>query len=266
MLKTGKTPRIIPILRDALDHMKQAQLPLVASSLAYTTILSIVPLLAVSFAIFQAFGGLQTLGETIEPFIVSNLAEGVSDDVVSKIESFVSNAHAGAIGITGLIGLLFTSMSMLLNIEKSVNRMWQVPLSRSLAKRITFNLLFVALGPIAFSVALGAATSAHLPLSSIFPSGTGIFLFTALAFFVLYKWVPHTRVRPGCAAVAGILNAAVFSIAQRGFKLYTSHLMTYSKIYGSLGAVPILLLWIYIVWFIVLGGAAFTAALQKRAA
>ena len=102
------------VFKDTLQNMKQAQLLQVASSLSYTTILSLIPLLAVSFAIFQAFGGLKTLNDTIEPFILSNLAEGVSDEVIAKIQGFINNAHASALGIGGLIGLIFTSMSMLL--------------------------------------------------------------------------------------------------------------------------------------------------------
>ena len=67
-----------------------------------------------------------------------------------------------------------------------------------------------------------------------------------------------------CAAIAGLVIAVVFNLAQNGFKIYTAHMLSYSKIYGSLGAVPLLLLWIYIVWIVILSGAALTAALQKR--
>jgi membrane protein len=252
------------ILKDTAQYMKQAQLLLVASSLAYTTILSIIPLLAVSFAIFQAFGGLKSVNDVIEPFIVSNLAEGVGEDVVSKIEGFITNAHASVIGVGGLVGLIVTSMSALSSIEKAINRVWHAPMTRSLFHRLSSYWLFITLGPVALAVAVGAATSSHLPLSDLFPTGTGAYLLTALLFTGVYKWVPHTRVRARCAVAAGLLMALVFHLAQFAFRFYTSHVLSYSKIYGSLGAVPIVLLWIYIVWIIVLTGAAFTAALQKQ--
>src|SRR4051812_18566731 len=107
-------------------EIQKAQLFMTASSLAYTTILSIIPLLALSFAVFQAFGGLSKLQSTIEPFIVSNLAEGASDEVVARIRDFIRNAHGSVLGVGGMIGLIFTSMSMLSSIENAINRVWGV--------------------------------------------------------------------------------------------------------------------------------------------
>jgi membrane protein len=264
-LRTHKLFGLKVLIRDALELMKQAQLPLVASSLAYTTILSIIPLLAVSFALFQAFGGQETINRTLTPFILNNLAEGVSDEVVEKLKSFISNAHGSAIGLGGLIGLIFTSMTMLFSIEKAINRVWHASMTRSLFQRISAYWLFITLGPLGLAVAVGFMTSSQIPLSHLFPTGTGAFLLTAAGFSAVYKWVPHTRVRTTCAGIAGIVIAAAFILAQNGFRLYTSRVVSYSKIYGSLAAVPILLLWIYIVWMIILSGAALTAALQKRA-
>ena len=252
------------VFKDTIRNMKQAQLPLVASSLAYTTILSLIPLLAVSFAIFKSFGGLKALQETIEPFILNNLAEGVSDEVIDKLGEFINNAHTSAIGIGGLVGLIFTSMSMLSNIETAINRVWHAPMTRTLFHRISAYWLLITLGPLAMAIVLGFVSSSRMPLSSLLPSGTGIFVITALGFSAVYKWVPHARVSTRCALIAGLLIAAVFNLAQYGFRMYTSHLISYSKIYGSLGAVPIILLWIYIVWLVVLSGAAFSSALEKH--
>jgi membrane protein len=253
------------LLKDTAQNLKSAQLPLVASSLAYTTILSIIPLLAVSFALFQTFGGQEVLNKTLEPFILNNLAEGVSDEVVDKLETFIANAHGKAIGLGGLVGLIFTSMSMLSSIEKAINRVWHAPMTRSLFHRVSSYWLLITLGPLALTVALGAATSSHIPLTSLLPSGTGGFILSAVILSAVYKYVPHTRVRSRCAVIAGIVIAGVFVLAQNGFKLYTSRVVSYSNIYGSLGAIPLLLLWIYICWMIVLSGAAFTVALQKQA-
>lgn len=263
-LRTHKLFGLKVIFRDTAEFMRQAQLSLVASSLAYTTILSIIPLLAVSFALFQSFGGQETLNRTLTPFILNNLAEGVSDEVVVKLESFIANAHGSAIGLGGLIGLIFTSMSMLFSIEKAINRVWHAPMSRSLFHRVSAYWLFITLGPLALAVTVGFMTTAQIPLSSLFPSGTGAFLMTALILSAIYKWVPHTHVRKRCAVISGVAVAAVFILAQNGFRLYTARTVSYNKIYGSLAAIPVLLLWIYIVWMIVLSGAALTAALQKR--
>jgi len=252
------------VLRMTVDQMRHAQLFLVASSLAYTTILSIVPLLAVSFAIFNAFGGLEKLYKIIEPMIVSNLAHGSSQEAIEMIQSFIDNTHSGALGLGGLIGLIFTSMSMLSSAENAINRVWQVKTRRSLLSRIYSYWFFITLGPLAFSVAVGVATSTSLPLSFLFPSGTGLFLMTVGLFFIVYQWVPHTRVNPLFSLTSAAITAALWNLARQGYYLYTKHVMTYSKIYGSLGAIPIILLWIYIVWVLILGGAALAAALQRR--
>jgi membrane protein len=261
---SGFKDRLPAIFYDFNKQLRQAQILLVASSLAYTTILSIIPLLAVSFAIFQAFGGLTRLYAVIEPFILNNLAEGTSDEVTAQIRGFITNAHGSALGIGGLIGLIFTSMSMLANIEKAINRIWNAPVSRSLFHRIASYWLFITLGPLALAVGVGAATSTNIPLTSILPSGTGLFLLAVVVFSSVYKWVPHCKVRFVYALLSGTVTAILFHLAQFGFRIYTTKVLSYSKIYGSLGAVPILLLWIYIIWIIVLSGAALTATLQKR--
>jgi len=252
------------ILMDTWNQTRKAQLLLVASSLAYTTILSVIPLLAVSFAVFHAFGGMEKLDASLEPFILSNLTEGASEDVMKTLHSFIDNAHASAIGVGGLFGLIFTSTSMLSSIEKAINSVWLAPVKRGWFARIASYWLFITLGPLALAVAVGFATTANIPMASLFPTGTGVFLITTAIFFSIYKWVPHCKVHTGYALVSALFTAIFWNLARWGYSMYTEHAVSYSKIYGSLGAVPILLLWIYIAWVIVLSGAALTASLQNR--
>ena len=128
-----------------------------------------------SFAIFQAFGGLDKIYGAVEPFILENLAEGVSDQVVEVIRKFISNAHPSTVGISGLLGLIVTSMLALWSIEKAINRVWNAPMKRSWFARISSYWLFITIGPIALAVALGVASSGRFPIAALFPSGTGIF-------------------------------------------------------------------------------------------
>lgn len=256
--------RVTPlIIKDTWVQMRDAQLFTVASSLAYTTILSIIPLLAVSFAIFQAFGGMEKLNDIIRPLILSNLAEGASEEAVATLQRFIENAHSGAIGVSGVIGLIFTSMSMLSSAENAINQVWKTPLKRSLFQRISAYWLFITCGPLALSIVVGLATSFHWPLSSLFPSGTGMFIITVGIFFVIYKWVPQTRVEWHYALYSAMVTSVLFNLARMGYSVYTKNVVTYSVVYGSLGAIPIFLIWIYIIWLIILTGAAHTAALQK---
>lgn len=252
------------VLVDTHRQMWEAQLFLVASSLAYTTILSIIPLLAVSFSIFQAFGGMERMYAIVEPFILSNLAQGASSEAMAAIRRFIGNIHAGTLGATGLIGLIITSMSMLSSAEKSINRIWKTTITRTPFQRIASYWLFITLGPLGLAFALGAATTLQMPVKRLLPSGTGIFLLTVVFFFGIYKGVPNRKVHWKAALIAAAVTACLFNLARIAYALYAKFAVSYDKIYGSLSAIPLLIFWIYILWVILLTGAALTAAIQKR--
>ena len=235
-----------------------------ASSLAYTTILSIIPVLAVSFSIFHAFGGLEKLYGTIEPFIIENLAESASEDAMKAIRTFLSNIHAGAIGGVGFVGLIFTCMSLLFTIEKAINQVWKAPMKRTFFQRVSSYWLLITLGPLALAILVGFASSASLPMAHYLPNHVGVFVITAAIFSLTFKYVPHRPLQWMPAITAGAVTALGWNLARAGFAIYTKQVVSYSKIYGSLGAIPLLLLWIYICWVVVLAGAALSAALQGR--
>ncbi len=256
--------KILKVVLDTRNQIVEAQLFMVASSLAYTTLLSLIPLLAVSFAIFQAFGGMEKLYSIIEPLILANLAHGASEEVIATLHGMIDHAHAGAVGAGGLMGLIFTSMSMLSSAEKAINQVWKTKLTRSYFQRISCYWLFITLGPLALSIAVGAATSYSFPITKLFPSGTGLFIIAIGLFFLIYKWVPQTEVKSKYALFSSITTACFWNLAAFGYSIYTKSVLTNYKIYGSLGAIPIVMLWIYINWIIILCGAALTAALQKK--
>ena len=252
------------IIQDTLQQFKRAQLLMIASSLAYTTILSIIPLLAVSFAVFQAFGGMQKVYGVIEPLILSNLAEGTGHEVVDFMRSFIANIHTGVLGLTGFIGLIVTTMSLLLSIEKAINKVWETQISRHLFHRIAIYWFIITIGPLALSIAVGLATSQNVPIWKIFPQGSGLYIIAVGIFYSIYKWTPQTQVNWRSALISSVITAIVWNVARSCYSLYTSQVLTYHKIYGSLGAIPIVLLWIYILWIIVLSGVALSVALQKN--
>jgi len=253
----------------ALDVYKQiagTHLFTEAAGLAYTTILSIIPALAVSFATFKLFGGMDKVYALIEPLIIRNLAEG-SDETIAAIHGFISNVHTGAIGLSGFVGLVITSMCLFYSIETAINNIWRTPMRKGelwILRRIAYYWLFITMGPLALAVAAGAASSMNMPFGKVLPSGLGFFLATAAFFYAVFKLVPNKKVHWQAALIAAILTAAGWSVAKTSYAIYIRHVMTYHKIYGSLGAVPILLLWIYIIWVIVLSGSAVAAALQKQ--
>ncbi|MGE4107026.1 MAG: YihY/virulence factor BrkB family protein [Bacteriovoracia bacterium] len=255
---------LLGVTRDTLKLVSESRLLMVASALAYTTILSIVPLLAVSFTIFRAFGGLENLFHNIEPIILENLAEGTAEEAAGNFRSFITNVHTGAVGISGFIMLVFTSMSLLSNIEKAINGVWGLTVKKTWFQRIAGYWLFITLGPLGLAFAVGAVTSSGEQIGALIPKGTFSYILVVGIFFALYKWVPQRIVRWRPALIAGIFTATLMALAKMGYSLYTQKVISYSKIYGSLGAVPIVLLWIYISWAVILSGAALSVSLQKR--
>ncbi len=249
-------------LKDTAKQVQEAEISVAAASLAYTTILSIIPLLAVSLSIFKAFGGLENLYAAIEPFIFENLAEGSDDATLATIRSFVGNIHAGALGAGGLIGLIFTSMTMLASVEKSINKIWKAPLKRHLFYRITMYWFFITLGPLALSVAIGFATTLNVPISKVLPSGLPFVPILIALFYGMYKYIPHRRVYWKAALVSSVGTSLVWIVAKLVYGVYVKKVVSYDKIYGSLGAIPIFLIWIYLAWYVILVGAAFSASLQ----
>ncbi len=265
-LKGVTLKKIKKIAKDTLDdilkELVDSQLLLVASSLAYTTILSIVPLLAVSFSIFYSFGGMEKALGIIEPFIIQNLTEGTSGEVMNTIRGFIENARSSTIGVSGMVALIITSMTMLSSIEKAFQKIWKTNIKRSLFQRVTTYWFFITLGPLSLSVLIGVLSSNKT--SFVLPSQIEGFFYAVLFFFAIYKWVPLCKVQGPPALISATIAASLWSIAKFIYSIYTHNVLTYSKIYGSLAAIPILLLWVYIAWIIVLSGASLTASLQRR--
>jgi membrane protein len=261
--KRVRTDTLLRVWKTALRHAIGANLFQTAGSLAYTTILSIIPFLAVSLSIFQAFKGLDRVYEAIEPMIVENLAENAGQQAMESIRNFISNIHAGTLGIGGLIGLILTSMSLLNSAERALNRIWDTPLRRTWFERISSYWLFITIGPVSLAGVLGF-TGASTASPKVLPSGVWGYLILSSALLVVYKWVPNRHVRWSPALIPAALMALVFVVARGVYGIYVREIVAYNKIYGSLAAVPILILWIWIVWVIVLIGAAVSASLQAE--
>jgi membrane protein len=244
--------------------MRKARLTLMASSLAYATLLSIIPALAVSFALFKAFGGMDRLYDAIAPVVVDYLAQGAGREATHTIQKFIGGVNARAVGLTGFVGLVVTTMSLMSGAEKAINEVWRTPLSRPIFQRMASYWLFITIGPLASSVALGLATSKELRWTGFLPHGSLGFGITVLFFYMVYKWVPNRNVHWLPAVSAALLTASIWTLARLLYGLYTRVVVIPHTVYGSLGAIPILLVWLYISWLVILGGAAFSAALQKR--
>lgn len=268
-LRQWNAAKLRALARYALRRAGEDRLPQVAGSLTFTTVLSLVPILTVAFALFTAFPMFKSFRADIEQYMFSNLVPGnISRPILMYLNQFSSNAK----GLTaaGLVGLVVTSVMTMLTVENALNAIWRVRQRRPLAQRV---LVFWALMTFA-PVLIGASLSVSSYLVSVsagyvhkLPFGLGVIvgvipiLLSAIAFAMLYVFVPNTNVERRDALTAGLIAAVAFEFSKRGFGAYVAHIPTYTAVYGAFAALPIFLTWIYVSWLVTLLGATIASTL-----
>ncbi len=242
------------------------QITLRAMSLVYTTLLSLVPLLAISFSILKGFG----VHNQIEPFL-HNALEPLGerrDEIVTSIVSFVDNVQVGVLGFLGFLLLFYTVISLIQKIEHAFNDVWQVSATRTFAERFKDYLSVIIVGPVLIFTALGImATVMSDPLMeriiSIRPVGWLVELagrlvpvaMVVLAFTFVYIFVPHTRVRLGPAFAGGLVAGILWNAVGWLFAGFVSRANQYTAIYSGFATPILFMIWLYVSWLILLVGA-----------
>jgi membrane protein len=232
--------------------------------LAYTTILSFIPLLAMSFALFHTFGGIQNLMNNLRTLLLENLAQNTSRQAIDAIDGFVSNLNIRSIGIGGLIGLLITSFSLFSSAEKALLALFREKVERSFFSRISAYWLFITLGPLLFAVVIGVISSRNQYFSIPLPPN-GLQLFLGFLFFSsVFRFLPQTKPKLVDAIIGSLVTTLLWVIAKIGFAIYVKKFLHYDKIYGAISALPVMLIWIWLIWVTVLTGASVTAFLRGQ--
>lgn len=242
-----------------------------ASALTFTTLLSLVPLLALMFAVLKGFG----VQNELEPLLLKQLAVG-GGSAVTKIVEYINNTNVTRLGTYGLIFLVIAVLTLLSNIEKSFNSVWGVNETRPLRRRFTDYFSVVTIGPLFLVVAISMTStlkSQHLVLSLLEHAYVGeilLGLFEVLPFMVmwlvfagLYLFMPNVKVSPRAALIGGIFGGTLWQISQWGYLNFQVGVARYNAIYGTMAALPILMVWIYLSWMIVLLGLEMTYATQN---
>jgi membrane protein len=243
----------------------------VAGSLTFTTVLSVVPLLAVSFALVTRFPVFRTLHEALQQHLLRNLLpDDISRTVLKHLGQFAANA--GGLTLVGFLFVLGAALMLLLTVENALNRIWQVRKPRPILKRLLMYLLMLAFGPLVLGASLWATSHlvsaslgliGQLPPSAAFVLNLGPVLLGTLALAGLFYFVPNARVRRRDALVGGLLASIAFELGKRGFTIYLLKVPTYKAIYGGFAAVPVFLLWVYFSWLVTLCGALLAANLPR---
>ncbi len=249
---------------------REARIQQVAGSLTFTTVLALVPLLTVAFALFTAFPLFAQFQNSLQSFLADHLMPPQFNSQIFKyLDQFASKAKS--LTTVGLFLLCVTGVVTMMTIEAAFNLIWRVPKSRPLAQRVLVYWSIITLGPVLFGVSL--SVSSYLISRSMVLSGgdvsaalewalTGAAVpLTAFAFTLMYVYMPNCKVEWRDAAVGGLVAAIGFETAKRVFGLYIRHMPNYTIVYGAFAAVPIFLIWVYLSWFITLVGAMLASAL-----
>jgi len=260
---------MIGLVRHTIRRAREERVAQAAGSLTFTTLLSVVPFLAVSFALFTRFPVFQRFEKALEEVLLKSLLPAdISRTVLGTLRQFADNANS--LTWAGSLFVAVTAIAMLLTVENALNRIWQVRQSRPFAKRIALYAAMLAIGPPALGASLWATSTVlsasmgligTLPPSVRFVLHLGPVLLGAVALATLFFFVPNTRVRRRDAIVGGLLASIAFELGKRGFAAYLVKVPTYKAVYGAFAAFPVFLLWVYFSWLVTLMAATVTANL-----
>ena len=253
------------------ERFREDHLGLTASSLTFTTILALVPFFAVALAVFTAFPIFGKLQDVLQRWLVDSLVpDSISRQVLGYLTQFA--AKASGLGVAGFSILLATALALILTIDRTLNDIWRVQRLRPLGQRVLIYWAAITLGPLLMGASLALTSyvmSASGGLVKRLPDGVQL-LFDSIQFLVLaagmaslYHYVPNTPVKWRHAWTGGLFVAVCMELAKKVLALYLGNVPTYSVVYGAFATLPILLIWIYVAWVIVLLGAVVTAYLPS---
>lgn len=245
-------------------RIQLADIELIAGSLSYTTVLSLVPLLAVSLSVFQWLGGLDGLLKQVEPFILKNLAESSGVELSRHLSRAIRRVHSGALGVGGVLGVFLASTKLFTDMERAIHRVWLLKKRRALWKRLAVYWTVMFTAPLLLAATLGVLSFRGLGFLKVIPHQAITALFAFMGLFAIFKWVPARKVEVRPALASALLATAGLALAQEFYAGIMRSLFRFSKVYGSLAGIPLFLMWVFLFWWIILMGATLTALLQER--
>jgi membrane protein len=275
LLPVAKTSRNqVNVASLILRRGREERFAQAAGGLTFTTVMSMVPLLAVSFALFARIPALRPAGETIREHLLRGLLPAdITKTVLKHLAQFTGNAS----GLTpvGLGVLLVSALALLLSVENTLNRIWRGKKPRPVLRRLVLYVSMLLTGPVIIGSSLWATS--YLLTASRVLVGTqpgwvphalnlGSVVLGAVGFACLFRFVPHTTVRWRDAIAGGLLAGIAFEFGKRGFAIYLANVPSYRTIYGAFTPLLAFLLWVYYSWFITLAAALVSASLARRGA
>jgi len=257
------------LLRFVLRRLREERLPEVAGSLTFTTVLAVVPVLTIAFAIFTTFPLFTSFRESLETYFVQSLMpRGIANTILDYLSQF--SAKASRLSAMGAIFLIVTAVLMFGTVDRTLNRIWRVRTVRPFAQRMILYWAIMTLAPLLIGASMSFAAellpltrglSRQLPVLHTAITLLVSMSLSTLAFSLLYLGVPNRMVEWRDAVIGGLVAAIAFEITRRLFAFFIVQGASYRMIYGALAVVPIFLIWVYLFWLITLLGAVIAAAL-----
>jgi membrane protein len=249
------------------ERFREDRLSLTASSHTFTTTIALVPFFTVALAVFTAFPMFSKIQGALQAWLIQSLIpDAIARQVLGYLTQFAGKASR--LGTAGLIALFVSAFALILTIDKTLNNIWRVRRPRPLARRVLIYWSVMTLGPLLLGASLSISSyvvSASRGLVGAMPGSVRIgldlleFALLAAGLAALYRYVPHTHVRRRHAWAGALFAAAGIELAKKLVTLYFGFVPTYSMVYGVFATLPILLVWIYVAWLVVLLGAVIAA-------
>lgn len=254
--------------RTVVRRFSQDRVLVAASSLSYTSLLAIVPLFAIAFSMMMAFPVFDGLTQQLLSVVLSYAAPHIGGELENYVDTFVSNTSQ--LTVLGVIWLAVTAIMLLSTIESAFNAIWRVEKSRPIGTRLFAYWATLTLGPLLMGAGLSVSTAAFamhnfqalgLDLGFVREFGLRLmpFVFAVGGFTILYVALPNRRVKLRYAVLGAVVAAVMFELLKAGFGFYLANAGTFESVYGSLAALPVFLIWMYLVWAVVLFGAIVAA-------
>lgn len=258
--------KFLRLLYVAAREFTEGHITLRAMGLVYTTLLSLVPLLAVSFSVLKGFG----VHNQIEPLLLKFLSPlgPKGEEVTAQVIGFVGNIKVGVLGVLGLSMLFYTVVSLIQKIESALNAIWKIKKSRSFARRFSDYTSIILIGPVLIFSAMGLTASIMSTrvvqgIISVQPFGTAIYLagkiipylLVCAAFTFIYSFVPNIKVKFGSALFGGLFAGVLWETAGWAFASFVVSSTKYTAVYSGFAILIMFLIWLYLSWLILLVGA-----------
>jgi len=260
---------LLRLARAMTRQARQLQLPQTAASLAFLSLLAIVPMFSIVFAVTTASPAFGRLRQALQKFLLSNLfPPAISETVIGYLNQFA--AKASELSLVGTVAFLLTAFAALVTVERTLNRIWGADRPRPLANRLTLYWMMLTLGPLllgAYLAGYGMVASAWLRGAELREVRSAWFVVlpwitTVGGLTLLYRLLPSALVRWREGFAGALLGALLFELLRGLLGWYVARLSTYTVVYGAFSALPVFLLWLSLWWMALLAGALLAANLR----